>query len=134
MTPTPRECRGCATLIPDPIANQQYCGPECRPSYKRDPGHQLRRYEQDPDYEYSMEKWRRYVAEEGGYVCADCDTTKDLHAHHITPRASGGKNTVRNGKLLCRPCHEARHAAASNPEAFVDRIVARVMLELLEAP
>lgn len=132
MTPTPRQCRGCGTHIEVPIANQQYCSPQCRPTFKRDMGDQLRRYEENPEYVYGLDKWKRYVAEEGGNVCADCGSLDNLQAHHILPKALGGQNQVKNGVLLCAPCHKARHINAVNPEAYVDRIVERV-LERLEA-
>lgn len=124
-----RPCRTCRKSIEDPIANQQYCGVECKPSYRLGPAKQLRRYEADPDYVYAGQaRWRKYVAEAHGYACADCGKEgQSFHAHHIIPRSAGGKNTVKNGTYLCPDCHKARHNGASSEADLVERIARRVV-------
>ena len=45
-------------------------------------------------------------------VCEVCGTAivKDLEVHHITPRAEGGGNHLRNLVVLCELCHDKHHA------------------------
>ena len=37
--------------------------------------------------------------------CFECETTKDLHEHHVVPRSRGGTKTV----TLCYQCHMKAH-------------------------
>jgi hypothetical protein len=65
-----------------------------------------------------------------GGACADCGTTEgEIHGHHIVPQARGGKHTLRNGVLLCKSCHAARHMPVDGE--LVEQIARRV-LELLQ--
>ena len=50
--------------------------------------------------------------ERDGYRCrvAGCETPTDrIEAHHITPLAAGGPDTVQNGVTLCHRHHLAAH-------------------------
>lgn len=49
------------------------------------------------------------VFERDNGKCVECDSTKDLHYHHIKRYANGGKNTVDNLILLCSGCHAEEH-------------------------
>ena len=37
--------------------------------------------------------------------CFECETTEDLHEHHVVPRSRGGTKTV----TLCHQCHMKAH-------------------------
>ena len=37
--------------------------------------------------------------------CFECETTEDLHEHHVVPRSRGGTKTV----TLCYQCHMKAH-------------------------
>ncbi len=37
--------------------------------------------------------------------CFECETTEDLHEHHVVPRSKGGTKTV----TLCHQCHMKAH-------------------------
>lgn len=57
---------------------------------------------------------RLLVLVRDGGVCQDCGfesqkELKDIHVHHITPRADGGVNELSNLVSLCMPCHYKRH-------------------------
>lgn len=43
--------------------------------------------------------------------CQECGTDKDLHAHHIIPKAERPDLTLdlSNGKALCYRCHKQEH-------------------------
>lgn len=41
--------------------------------------------------------------------CTECNSENELHFHHIKRFADGGQHTVKNLKLLCRPCHAEEH-------------------------
>lgn len=53
--------------------------------------------------------WAQLVKERDGWTCQQCGSMENLHAHHIKPRALGGKNTLANGKTLCASCHNETH-------------------------
>jgi DNA mismatch repair protein MutS len=55
--------------------------------------------------------------------CENCESTKDLHTHHVLPQADADeegyigthhKNALHNLQILCRTCHEAEHHDLSN--------------------
>ena len=39
------------------------------------------------------------------FRCENCENTEKLISHHIKSREYDGKNTLRNGRCLCRSCH-----------------------------
>ena len=41
--------------------------------------------------------------------CFECETTEDLHQHHVVPRSRGGTKTV----TLCHSCHMKAHGRDS---------------------
>ena len=41
--------------------------------------------------------------------CEDCNTTKNLTIHHITPTSVGGTHKAENLEILCRECHDKYH-------------------------
>jgi len=44
--------------------------------------------------------------------CTDCACKmKRMHVHHITPRAQGGSDALKNLITLCPTCHASRHDA-----------------------
>jgi hypothetical protein len=41
--------------------------------------------------------------------CCNCDSTDDLHVHHIVPLALGGTNKITNLAVVCGSCHARAH-------------------------
>ena len=41
--------------------------------------------------------------------CTQCDSTKNLHIHHIIPRYLGGQDIISNITILCGTCHIKLH-------------------------
>ena len=63
-------------------------------------------YEQYPD---NWEDIRRTVLKRDDYRCANCQSTENLHVHHIVPLSVGGSNELSNLKTLCKACHTKLH-------------------------
>ena len=49
------------------------------------------------------------VKEYLGNRCYYCNSTKNLHIHHIIPLSKGGKNSLGNFEIVCRKCHKKIH-------------------------
>lgn len=41
--------------------------------------------------------------------CANCESSEDLHIHHIVPLSLGGSNRITNLARLCSECHSKAH-------------------------
>ena len=54
-------------------------------------------------------RWARRVKLRDGFACRRCGSTERVEAHHVTPLAAGGANTLANGLTLCHACHAAEH-------------------------
>lgn len=54
-------------------------------------------------------KIRRAIYQREGYACALCGDPRNLHIHHVIPRANGGGNSPHNLIALCRYCHALVH-------------------------
>jgi 5-methylcytosine-specific restriction endonuclease McrA len=52
---------------------------------------------------------RRRVLERDVWRCQDCDSSKDLHVHHLTKRSKLGDDALDNLITLCASCHKQRH-------------------------
>ena len=54
-------------------------------------------------------------------VCEVCNASivRNLEVHHITQRADGGSNSLRNLAVLCDSCHDAHHAGTLEVPALV---------------
>jgi len=59
---------------------------------------------------------RRTIFDRDGYRCSNpgCRNTRFLEVDHIVPVAKGGGNEPSNLRLLCAPCHRARHVRESH--------------------
>ena len=53
---------------------------------------------------------RRRVLERDGFRCRYCGSTNRLEIDHLTPRARGGKDTMRNLVTACYDCNRAKGA------------------------
>jgi DNA mismatch repair protein MutS len=53
--------------------------------------------------------WNAAIQRKSCEVCGIA-VVKDLEVHHITPRAEGGGNQLRNLVVLCEACHDKHHA------------------------
>jgi 5-methylcytosine-specific restriction endonuclease McrA len=66
-----------------------------------------------PDYVWlgnaeNNERWREIKAQgkaERGATCERCGRQVKLDLHHCKAKRYGGKDTIDNAELLCRPCH-----------------------------
>ncbi len=55
--------------------------------------------------------WNAQVQRQSCEICGHA-IVHDLEVHHLTPRAEGGSNALRNLAVLCERCHDAHHAGA----------------------
>jgi hypothetical protein len=128
----PRPCVRCGAEYQPINAHQKYCSPDCKSRKDQPPKWKL-----NPDFQYKDSTWSRYVIENCGKVCVDCGEAgregKPLHAHHLIPKARGGKNVIRNGIALCPDCHRIRHDNSLAGDDLVERIALRVMDLMKEA-
>lgn len=88
----------------------------------------------DIDFEFAWKKkgkngkgggkaWSRAVKNAKGVVCQICGYNKNSiinDCHHITPISKGGKNTIRNGIVLCARCHTEVHAGILKISDHID--------------
>ncbi len=71
---------------------------------------------QTPDYPENWGIIARTVYERDGWTCNNCGCgggpkgDNELHADHQEPRSRGGSDHPNNLRVLCKECHEARHA------------------------
>jgi 5-methylcytosine-specific restriction endonuclease McrA len=81
----------------------------------------------DLDYEFAKkdtkhgrgggQSWHKAVVRLFGPNCKICGYYKPSvtnPCHHIVPLSQGGKNTIRNGVVLCVRCHSEVHAGLIN--------------------
>jgi hypothetical protein len=45
-----------------------------------------------------------------GGKCEKCESSDNIHAHHIIPMSVGGKDELSNVVLLCANCHHKVHS------------------------
>lgn len=63
------------------------------------------------DYRKKVPAWiRDHVFERDAYACVQCGAVEDLTLDHIHPWSLGGKDTVNNLRVLCRPCNSSKGA------------------------
>lgn len=72
--------------------------------------------------------WKRALLRAYPHKCQICGYDKIVEAHHVNPRAFGGRNTVENGTLLCPNHHAEAHAG------LIDLVALLKRSELLEHP
>ena len=48
------------------------------------------------------------------YDCGDRDQPNNMTLHHIPPRSKRGNDSSGSNVVLCRACHDKRHAPANN--------------------
>ena len=60
--------------------------------------------------DFPLESARQAVLERDGHRCAVCGSPRNLHVHHIVPRAAGGRHKSENLVTLCCSCHGAVEA------------------------
>lgn len=61
---------------------------------------------------YRSAEWKRLsaaAAELHGRICALCDSTRHVAAHHVIHRTDGGPDTLDNLIMLCASCHHKAH-------------------------
>ena len=64
------------------------------------------KWKSGPDY-----LWQQAVKERDNFACQHCSTTKQLHAHHVKPKAAFPDLAldIGNGITLCKACHLNEH-------------------------
>jgi len=63
------------------------------------------------DYRKKIPQWiRDAVFARDGHQCLDCGSVHDLTLDHIFPWSRGGRDTVANLRVLCRPCNSSKGA------------------------
>ncbi|HEX9595278.1 MAG TPA: HNH endonuclease [Anaerolineales bacterium] len=62
---------------------------------------------------YRAKMWVKAVKDRDGWKCTKCNSTDNLHAHHIKRWCDYPdlRYDVSNGATLCHPCHEAAHGS-----------------------
>jgi DNA mismatch repair protein MutS len=72
--------------------------------------HQIRRSVEGSSSanEAPKSSWNAKLQRQACEVCGH-QIVKDLEVHHITPRAEGGSNVLRNLAVLCETCHDKHH-------------------------
>src|SRR5262245_29758969 len=96
-----KACSGCGQLFtPTRAANGRIASrcPDCSTTYEREKSRARRARKgttAERGYDATHERLRRIAIAQHPY-CANCGTTEDLTADHITPLAAGGVNTLAN--------------------------------------
>jgi 5-methylcytosine-specific restriction endonuclease McrA len=104
-----------------PPRNPHLVGP-AHPNWKG--GHSPARVSdyQSPRYR----EFRKAVLDRDRWRCQDCDTKKDLQAHHILPWGPYPdlRYAVENAVTLCLSCHKRRHRGVPRPVTVDGRTLA----------
>jgi len=63
------------------------------------------------EYSYALNYWSRTIKKLDNFMCKNCDSTKNLHAHHLMPKNEFPKLSLDldNGITLCEDCHSGIH-------------------------
>lgn len=67
----------------------------------------------------AIERVRQVVLARAGQRCERCGERRPLDLHHRLPRSRGGTHGVENLVALCRDCHRAVHAGASDAGGWI---------------
>ena len=65
-------------------------------------------------YPDNWDEISKQVKRRDGYICGNCGSTTNLHAHHIVPRSKGGTDNLSNLRTLCSNCHKILHPHMRN--------------------
>ena len=69
-------------------------------------------FEMNPmEFSFALQTWSKTIKKLDNYMCKLCDSTENLHAHHILPKALFPELSlsVDNGITLCEECHGKTH-------------------------
>lgn len=72
-------------------------------------------------YPEDWETRRKHVYQRDDYRCRNCwagggpHGETELHAHHIVPKARGGRHNLSNLVTLCKDCHWRTHHKRAIP-------------------
>lgn len=63
------------------------------------------------EFSYASISWSKTVKKLDNYMCKNCDSIENLHAHHIQPKGEFPKLALDldNGITLCKKCHGKSH-------------------------
>lgn len=64
------------------------------------------------EYSWAIQSWSETVRNLDNHMCKSCDSTENLHAHHIMPKKDFPKLSLDldNGVTLCKICHNTLHS------------------------
>ncbi len=59
----------------------------------------------------TLTAWATQIKERDGWICQECGSTENLHAHHIKPKVEFPELALDldNGIALCEQCHDGIH-------------------------
>ncbi len=62
-------------------------------------------------YKYALNYWSKTIKKLDNYLCKNCDSTDNLHAHHMMPKKDFPELSLDldNGVTLCEDCHSEVH-------------------------
>lgn len=63
------------------------------------------------EFSYALQVWSKTIKKLDNKMCKNCNSTKNLHAHHLFPKALFPEIALDldNGITLCKPCHVIIH-------------------------
>ncbi len=63
------------------------------------------------EFMYALNYWSKTTKKLDNRMCKNCDSRKNIQAHHIMPKSDFPKLSLDldNGITLCRSCHEEAH-------------------------
>ena len=63
------------------------------------------------EFSYALQSWSKTIKKLDNYMCKNCDSTENLNAHHIMPKADFPELSLDldNGVTLCDKCHGDMH-------------------------
>jgi len=63
------------------------------------------------EYRYTLQNWSKTIRKLDNNMCKNCDSIKNLNAHHIMPKNKFPELSLDldNGVILCKKCHEQTH-------------------------
>jgi hypothetical protein len=104
-----RDCVNCGeTIIVRHNFPQKFCSHDCANEGEYHP--QWEGGDQEIRKTLAYRKWRDTVAQQYD-GCVECDSTENLHAHHIVPISENKELATdpENGIMLCADCHSNKH-------------------------
>lgn len=105
-----RTCEACEEKYPARRRGLRFCSKACSSGTRRVEHNVERR-------SGAYRRWRESVLQRDNYTCTGCDSTENLHVHHIYEFAEHPdlRLIVENGVTLCVHCHSWVHGRRLHP-------------------